>query len=101
MARNRRFQGGQHNKNRARPSHAPTLSAVPAPPEKKRVIVYGKPVVILEDESKNTFEYQGGKWIPYELTIAECRANGQVKELPQKVNRMTRYEVCRALDDED
>jgi hypothetical protein len=28
------------------------------------------------------------------MTIAECRLNQcQVKQLPQKVNRMTRYEV--------
>ena len=65
--------------------------------EKKAPVVYGKPVVVLEDESKNTFEFQQGAWIPFAMSIAECRHECQVKELPQKVNRMTRYEIRRPI----
>lgn len=54
---------------------------------------YGKPFILLEDTDKNTFEYQGGAWVPHAKTIAECQVDCQVKELSQKVNKMTRYEV--------
>jgi hypothetical protein len=47
----------------------------------------------MEDEQKNTFIYEGGAWVPHSASIAECRQTCQVKELPQKVNRMTRYEI--------
>ena len=33
-----------------------------------------------------------------DLPIAQCRADGQVKELAQKINGMTRYEVCSVID---
>ena len=62
--------------------------------ERRPPVTYGKPIIMLEDEQKNTFVYQGGAWIPHELTIAQCRETCKVKELPQKVNRHTRYEVC-------
>ena len=56
--------------------------------------MYGKPFTLLEDESKATFQFSKGAWVPYAMTIAECLENNcQVKELPQKVNRKTRYEV--------
>lgn len=58
---------------------------------------YGQPFILLEDEAKNTFAYQAGKWVPHPDTIAECRIECQVKELGQKINRMTRYEVRRPL----
>src|SRR5437870_1621454 len=58
---------------------------------------YGPPFVLLEDANKNTFEYQGGTWIPHSKKIAECQLDCLVKELPQKVNKMTRYEVRRLL----
>lgn len=57
--------------------------------------VFGKPYVILEDDRKQTFIYEGGSWVAYSRSIAECRAEMcQVKQLAQKVNNMTRYEVC-------
>jgi len=55
--------------------------------------VYGKAFILMEDLQKNTFEYVKGAWVPHAMTIAECRVDCQVKELPQKVNGMTRYEV--------
>ena len=61
---------------------------VPSPPK-----VYGKPFIILEDDKKATFEFRNGAWAPYTLTIAQCRSGGEVRELPQKINNMTRYEV--------
>ncbi len=56
-------------------------------------IVYGQPVIIMEDENKNTFVYEAGAWVPHERSIAECRQDCLVKEMPQKLKRMTRYEV--------
>ena len=47
----------------------------------------------MEDGEKNTFIYKAGAWIPHEASIAQCRATCQVKELPQRVNRMIRYEI--------
>ena len=66
----------------------------PLPPlQRKPQIEYGKPFILLEDRDKNTFQYARGTWVPYDMTIAQCRLDGQVKELPQKVKDMTRYEV--------
>jgi hypothetical protein len=56
-------------------------------------VQYGPPMVVMEDENKNTFLYEGGAWVPHERTIAEFRQDCLVKEMPQKVKRMTRYEV--------
>src|ERR1041384_8307864 len=61
--------------------------------EKKIPVNYGKPFIVMEDEQKNVFVFKGGSWVPYALTIVECKQECQVKELPQKVNRMTRYEI--------
>jgi hypothetical protein len=59
---------------------------------------YGKPFVLLEDDAKNTFEFIGGAWAPYSMSIAECRAAGEVTQLAQKVNKMTRYQVRLEVD---
>jgi hypothetical protein len=48
---------------------------------------------VAEDEAKNTFVFKAGAWVPYEATIAECRQTCQVKELPQRLGNMIRYEV--------
>jgi hypothetical protein len=92
MAQKHRF-----NNQRSRRPMPPAQSAAPAGPrvipERKPPVVYGKAFVIMEDEAKRTFEYQKGAWVPYGMSIAECRRDFLVKELPQKVNRMTRYEV--------
>jgi hypothetical protein len=65
----------------------------PAPFVPKPPVTYGKPLLILEDTARQTFEFKGGAWVPFAMTIAECRRECQVKELPQKINSMTRYEI--------
>ena len=62
-------------------------------PERRPPTQYGKPFTLLEDDKKNTFEYAGGAWVAHATTIAEYRVECQVNELPQKVNRMSRYEI--------
>ena len=66
--------------------------------EKRAPIEYGKAFIVMEDEQRNTFVYKAGAWIPHSMSIAECRQDCQVKELPQKVNRMTRYEIRCPMD---
>lgn len=83
--RQNRGKGGGPSTER-RPAPLPVYE--PKPP-----VVYGKPILILEDATRNTFEFKSGAWIPFAMTIAECRRTCQVKELPQKINNMTRYEV--------
>jgi hypothetical protein len=56
-------------------------------------VVYGKPFIVLEDKEKNTFIYHAGNWVPHTESIAESRKTCQVKELPQRVNQMIRYEI--------
>lgn len=95
MAQKHRFQ------NQRRRGPRPSRPVAPAEPrpviEKKPPVVYGKPVIVLEDEARNTFEFQQGAWIPFPMSIAECRRLCLVKVLPQKVNRMTRYEIRRPV----
>jgi hypothetical protein len=92
MAQKHRFHN-QRNRRPVRPSRAAPPSEPRVVFEKKAPVVYGKAFIVLEDEAKGTFEYEKGAWIPYPMSIAECRRECLVKELPQKVNRMTRYEV--------
>lgn len=83
-------------RNQRPPSAGPRASVPPRAPvvhERKAPTQYGKPFILLEDQSYNTFEYASGAWVPYALSIAQCRADFLVKELPQKVNGKTRYEV--------
>ena len=94
MARNR----PKHSNQRARaPSSAPSPTRnLYRPPEltpRPAPAVYGKPFIVLEDEAKNTFVFQGGAWVAHTSSIAEFRQSCQVKELSQRVNKMTRYEV--------
>jgi hypothetical protein len=92
MAQKHRF----HNQRGRRPSRPPQAAPQAAPRpviEKKPPVVYGKAIIVLEDEAKGTFEFQQGAWVPFPMSIAECRRQCLVKELPQKVNRMTRYEI--------
>jgi hypothetical protein len=79
----------------APPVREPAMAYVPKPP-----VRYAAPFVLLEDTDKNTFEYANGSWVPYALSIAQCRQTCQVKELPQKVNDKTRYEVRVPLESE-
>ncbi|HTQ39498.1 MAG TPA: hypothetical protein VMJ32_10745 [Pirellulales bacterium] len=94
MAQKHRFS---RNKNKPQSSRPRASEPAPAPRivyEPKPPTQYGKPFVLLEDGDKNTFEYAAGAWIPYGLTIAQCRREDcLVKELPQKVNGKSRYEV--------
>lgn len=92
MAHQNRFS--QNRKRPVRPTRS-TVEERPAfeIPAKKPPMALGKAFVILEDESKVTFEYRSGAWVPYTMTIAQCREEGEVKQLPQKINKMTRYEV--------
>ncbi len=92
MAQRRPYQQ-QRRKSAPRSSAPPAAPVIPAYLIKTPPKVYGKPFVLLEDEQKNTFEYQGGTWVAYARTIAECRVDCDVKQLSQKVNKMTRYEV--------
>jgi hypothetical protein len=96
--------GGQRNRhhNSQKKNHR---SAAPAPvrvpvavAERKPPVRYGRPFVLLEDSLKVTFIYSGGQWVKHSKTIAECRQDCQVKELPQKINGMTRYEVMSPLE---
>jgi len=86
----RRKSGGPR---RDAPSRAATIRTPPKPP-----VQYGKSFVLLDDLEKNTFEYSSGAWVPYAMSIAQCRLDCQVKELPQKVNGNTRYEVRLPLE---
>jgi hypothetical protein len=90
MAHKRHFSNKRQKSRGAAPPPPPLRSAMS---EKSLPVAYGKPFVLMEDENKNTFVYKGGAWVPHAMSIAECRQECQVNELPQKVNRMTRYEV--------
>ena len=91
-------QRRHHQNNRPNRAQAPPPVRAPLPVlERKPPAVSGKPFVLLEDVEKTTFIYSGGKWIPHSKSIAECREDSQVKQLPQKINGMTRYEVCAPL----
>jgi hypothetical protein len=94
MARNR----PKYSNQRARTANLATSAtrSLRRPPditERVAPVVYGKAFIVLEDEAKNTFIFKGGAWVAHTASIAECRQSCQVKELPQRVNRMTRYEV--------
>jgi hypothetical protein len=89
----------QHEKrSKSRGSSGTPLARPPVPTfEKKPVIQYGKPFIVLEDAQKATFVFTNSQWVPHDKTIAECRVDCQVKQLPQKINGMTRYEVCAPI----
>ena len=88
-------KGARQNYNKPkRPAPKPSAPREPSRPLPRTVaVIYGKPFIVIEDEKKQTFSYSGGAWVPYSMTIAQCREHCQVKELSQKVNRMTRYEI--------
>ena len=91
MAQKRRVFSKRNNKRNDRPSYVRPEPAAPYVP--KPVVTYGKPTMLLEDTLRNTFEFKAGTWVPFAMSIAECRRDCLVKELSQKVNQMTRYEV--------
>ncbi len=92
MAQKHRFHQRAKRGNR-KLSPAPPPAERRAIVEKKPPVIYARPITVLEDEAKNTFEFQQGAWVPFPMSIAESRRECLVKELPQKVNRMTRYEI--------
>jgi hypothetical protein len=85
-------QGKRPNRRGAAPP--PAVRQPPTAAERKPPVVYGKPFILLEDSQKSTFIFKSGKWVQHDLSIAECRVDCQVKQLPQQINGMTRYEVC-------
>jgi hypothetical protein len=95
MPQKRRYTQPNKRQTASRPSSAtPRSMLVPlAPVERPAPTVYGKPFIVAEDSSKNTFVFQQGAWVAYHESIAEARRTCQVKELPQKLNNMTRYEI--------
>ncbi len=70
-----------------------SLLVTPIVTERVAPTVYSKPFIVAEDENKNTFIYKAGAWIPHTETIAECKLTCLVKELPQRLGKMIRYEV--------
>jgi hypothetical protein len=89
MARKDRFGRKQTRSTIRRDAPEPRA----ARPEPKPPKHYGKPIIILEDAQKNTFEFVDGNWVPFAMTIAECRAECQIQMLPQQVNGKKRYEI--------
>jgi hypothetical protein len=92
MVQRNRFSNRRQQKHSTAPRPS-TPREAPRSFEKKPPIQYGKPFILLEDANKDTFEFKGGAWVPYSMSIAACRQECQVNELPQKVNQMTRYEI--------
>jgi hypothetical protein len=85
------------NNARKRPQRPARGPAVEKPafeiPAAKPPTVYGKAFILLEDEQKQVFEYRSGAWVPYGSNIVQLKEAAEVKQLPQKINKMTRYEV--------
>ena len=92
MAQKRRFNPNKRQLSRA-PADTRMLRLPPEVTERRAPIEYGKPFIVMEDETKQTFIFKGGAWVPHVESIAACRQSCDVKVLPQKLNRMTRYEV--------
>lgn len=82
---NRPYRSGRGGARLPPPPPSPMPRSVPKQ--------YGAPYVLLESKTKQTFIYQGGAWVEFGRTIAECRTDCLVKVLAQKVNDMTRYEI--------
>jgi|GEM_PF-7012331 len=85
---NKRQQASRPPSENRRSMLAPVVPVEPAAP-----IVYSKAFIVAEDAAKNTFYFHGGAWVAYPESIAEAKRTCMVKELPQKLNNMTRYEV--------
>jgi hypothetical protein len=95
MPQKRRYQQPNKRQAASRPASDTRRSMlVPLVPiERVAPTVYGKPFIVAEDAAKNTFIFQTSAWVPYHESIADARLTCLVKELPQKLNNMTRYEV--------
>ena len=88
----RQRHNGPPRPGRRNPAEPRALVSL-APREKKPPVRYGVAFVLLEDGQKNTFHFQAGAWVAHERSIADYRADSQVKALPQQVNGMARYEI--------
>ncbi len=95
MPQKRRFQQPNKRQQASRPPADNRRSSLVSiiPTEPVAPTVYGKAFIVAEDAQKNTFYFQGGAWVAYPETIAQAKQTCLVKELPQKLNNMTRYEV--------
>jgi hypothetical protein len=93
---NRRGGKKQVRQTRSTASEMPAIEI----PQPREPVVYGKPFIVLQDAQNSTFEYRQGGWVPFAMTISQCRIEGEVKELPQKINNMTRYEVRLPLSND-
>ncbi len=93
MAQKRKFNQNKRQTARLPASDTRSLRRLPEFIERPRPVVYGKPFILVEDADKKTFIFKAGEWIAYSASIAECRQSCLVKELPQRVNGRTRYEV--------
>jgi hypothetical protein len=93
MAKNRPRQKVIRSRGFDPNSPTRSLRRPPEPSERIAPVVYGKPFVVMEDQTKKTFIFKAGEWVEFEASIAECKQTCQVKQLSQQVNRMTRYEV--------
>ncbi len=96
MAKKNQYGARKAQKRLARDGRTATVRETPVY-ERKEKVEYGKPFIVMEDTDKNTFAYNGSAWVPYSMTMDDCRLQCQVKALPQKVNGKTRYEVRAPL----
>ena len=96
MGKKNRFHGQRSQRRAAPPAAARGMTALERP-EKPRPVVYGKPFMVLEDPQKKVFVIQGAQLVPHEKSIAAYRQDSQVKELPQKIKGLTRYEICSPI----
>ena len=99
MAQRRQFQPRKKKQPFNAPSVARTARELPVPAERPPPVKYGKPFIVLEDSERNTFVFKAGVWVAYGTSIAECRGTCKVKELPQRVNKMIRYEIRCPLEE--
>ena len=93
MAQKHRFHHAKRKTGHSPVSENRGLRYPPEIIERAPAVVYGKPFILMEDELKNTFIYKAGAWVPHEDSVAAYRQSCQVKELPQRVNKMIRYEI--------
>jgi acetyl esterase/lipase len=95
MPQKRRFQQPNKRQQASRPPSDTRRSSLASiiPSEPVAPTVYGKAFIVAEDAQKNTFYFHGGAWVAYPESIAQIKLTCLVKELPQKLNNMTRYEV--------
>ena len=93
MAQKHRARQNKRQGGGLRTFAPPPARSAAIPYERVAPVVFGEAFIVLEDEKKDTFIYEGGAWVPFASSIAEYRKTCQVKQLPQRVGRKIRYEV--------